>query len=39
MAQKASKYFDVNGNNIVISKLVNPKTNFKYLIEFLDKVI
>ena len=39
MAQKASKYFDVNFNNIVISKLINPKTNSKYLIEYLDKVI
>ena len=39
MAQKASKYFDVNVNDIVISKLINPKTNSKYLIEYLDKVI
>ena len=36
MAQKASKYFDVNVNDIVISKLINPKTNSKYLIEYLD---
>ena len=39
MAQKASKYFDVNVNDIVISELINPKTNSKYLIEYLDKVI
>ena len=30
---------DVNVDNIVFSKLVKAKTNSKYLIEYLDKVI
>ena len=29
----------VNVDNIVISKLVKTKTNFKYLIGYLDKAI
>ena len=33
------KILDVNVNNIVISKLVKTKTNFKYLIGYLNKDI
>ena len=32
-------YADVNVDNIVISKLLKTKTNSKYLIGYLDKVI
>ena len=31
--------WDVNVDNIVVSKLVKIKTNAKYLTEYLDKVI
>ena len=31
--------WDVNINNIVISKLIKTKTNSKHFIEYLDKVI
>ena len=30
---------DVNADNLVISKLVQPKTNSKYFIHYLDKVM
>ena len=33
------KIWDVNIDNILISKLVKTKTNFKYLIGYLDKDI
>ena len=33
------KISDVNVDNIVISKLVETKTNSKYLIGYLDKAI
>ena len=33
------KICDVNVDNIVISKLVKTKTNFNYLIGYLDKTI
>ena len=33
------KILDVNVNNIVISKLVKTKTNFKYLIGYLNQDI
>ena len=38
-AKISIKIFDVNGDNIVISKLVKAKTNSKYLIGYLDKNI
>ena len=39
MVQKNPNIWDVNVNNIVISKLIETKTNSKYLIGYLDKVI
>ena len=33
------KIWDVNVDNIVISKLVKRKTNYKYFITYLDKTI
>ena len=39
MVQKTPNIWDVNVNNIVISKLIETKTNSKYLIGYLDKVI
>ena len=33
------KIWDVNVDNIVISKFVTTKTNSKYLIGYLDKAI
>ena len=30
---------DVNVDNIVLSKLVKTKSNFKYLVEYVDKTI
>ena len=33
------KIWEVNVNNIVISKLVEPKNNFKHLLGYLDIVI
>ena len=38
-AKKSLKIWDVNVDNIVISKLVKTKTNSKYLIGYLDKAI
>ena len=38
-AKKPSKIWDVNADNIVISKLVKAKTNSKYLTGYLDKHI
>ena len=38
-AKKSIKIWDVNVDNIVISKLVKAKTNSKYLIGYLDKAI
>ena len=38
-AKKPMKIWDVNVDNIVISKLVKTKTNSKYLIIYLDKVM
>ena len=35
-AKKPIKIWDVNVDNIVISKLVKTKTNSKYLIGYLD---
>ena len=37
--KKTYKIWDVNVDNIVISKLVKTKTNFTYLIGYLDKGI
>ena len=39
MVQKNPNIWDVNVDNIVISKLIETKTNSKYLIGYLDKVI
>ena len=39
VVQKTNKYLGVNVDNIVISKLIRIKTNSKYLIGYLDKVI
>ena len=38
-AKKPIKIWDVNVNNIVITKLVKTKTNSKYSIWYLDKAI
>ena len=38
-SKKAIKTWDVNVDNIVVSKLVETKNNSKYLIGYLDKVI
>ena len=38
-AKKPIKIWDVDVDNIVISKLVETKTNYKYLIGYLDKTI
>ena len=38
-AQKLIEFWDVNADNIVISKLVDTKNNSKYFIGYLDKVI
>ena len=38
-AKRPIKIWNVNVDNIVISKLVERKTNSKYLIEYLDEVI
>ena len=38
-AKKPIKIWNVNVDNIVISKLVKTKTNSKYLIGYLDKDI
>ena len=33
------KIWDLNIDNIVISKLIKTKTNFKYLVGYLDRAI
>ena len=38
-AKKLINIMDINANNTGISKLVETRTNSKYLIEYLDKVI
>ena len=38
-AKKLIKIWDVDVNNIIISKLVERKTNSKYLIAYLNKII
>ena len=38
-AKKTINIWDVNVDNIVISKLVETKTNSKYLTEYLDKFV
>ena len=38
-AKRPIKIWDVNVDSIVISKLVKPKTNSKYLIGCLDKTV
>ena len=37
--KKPMKIWDVNVYNIVISKLVKSKTNFRYLIGYSDKAV
>ena len=37
-AKKPINIWDVNADNIVIAKLVETKTNSKYLARYLDKV-
>ena len=37
LQQKSIKIWDVNTDNIVISKLVKKETNSKYCIRYLDK--
>ena len=37
--KKTIKTWDVDVDNMVISKLIETKYNFKYLIGYLDKVI
>ena len=39
MVQKKTKIWDVDVDNIVITKLIDIRNNFKYLIEYLDDVI
>ena len=39
MHQKIISIWDVNVDNIVISTLIETKTNSKYLIGYLDKVV
>ena len=39
VAKEPIKIWDVNVDNIVISQLVKTKSNFKYLIGYLDKAI
>ena len=38
-AKRTIKIWDLNVDNMVISKLLETKTNSKYLIAYLDKVI
>ena len=38
-AKKLTKNWDVNVDDIIISKLIKAKTNSKYLIGYSDKVI
>ena len=35
--KRPTKIWNINVDNIIISKLVQTKTNSKYLIEYLDK--
>ena len=39
LQRKPIKIWDVNVENVAISKLVKTKTNFKYCIGYLDKAI
>ena len=39
LQKKPIKIWDVNVDNIVISKLIKTKTNSKYLKRYLDKTI
>ena len=39
LQKKSIKIWEVNVNNIVMSKLVKTKTNSKYLIGNLDKTV
>ena len=39
VAKKSIKIWDVNVDNIVISKLIETKTNSKYLFGYLDNAI
>ena len=39
LQKKPINIWDVNADNIVISKLFKTKTNSKYLIGYVDKVI
>ena len=38
-AKKTINIWDINVNNIIVSKLIKTKTNSKYLIGYLDKDI
>ena len=38
-AKKSIKFWDINVDNTVMSKLIKTKTNSKYLIGYLDKVM
>ena len=38
MLHKPLEIQDANVDNIVISKLIETKTNYKYMIGYLDKV-
>ena len=38
-AKRSIKIWDVNFDNIIISKLVKTKTNSKYFIGYLDKAV
>ena len=38
-SKKPTEIWDVNFDDIVFSKLIERKTNFKYLIGYLDEVI
>ena len=38
-AKKLIEIWDVDVDNIVVSKLIETKNNFKYLIGYLDEVI
>ena len=37
--KKPKQIWDVNADNIVLSKIIETKTNSKYLIGYLDEVI
>ena len=38
-ARKPTKIWDVNVDKIVVSKLIQTRTNYKYLIRHLNKII